>query len=362
MRMALAKKSAGLAGAILLAMLSARALIAQDAAASEPAQAVASSAALHARPQWEIAAGGTMKFEAATIRRDSSGKFKKPSFALSADDGFPPADGHFHADFPLAVYIQFAYKQWFTQKQMSALLASLPKWVLTDTYEIEARATSSMSKPTGSTTPTSAAPTKDQMRLMLQSLLVERFGLRAHFETRQQPVFLLTLARPGKMGPRLHTHAPDCNVVAQTRDAASKTTPEKATAAKSAAGKSSAAKEIFPPLCLDQALVTIPQPNHVKRTGARNMPMAVLAMYLPTMGDLDRPVVDRTGIASGVDFSLEFTPEAFLPMNTGVEADADTPTVSFQDTLSNQLGLVLVPAKAAVEVLVVDHVERPAED
>ena len=80
-----------------------------------------------------------MAFEAASIRKDTSGKFKPPSFALNADDGWPPHDGTFYADFPLIVYIQFAYKQWFTPEETRSLYAGLPKWVVSDTYEIQAQ-------------------------------------------------------------------------------------------------------------------------------------------------------------------------------------------------------------------------------
>jgi bla regulator protein BlaR1 len=304
---------------ILTAILLAMPLIAQ-------AQTTTAPTAAPAMPPWQIAAGGKMKFSLVSIHQDTSGTFKQPSFALSADDGMPPTDGNFHADFPLIVYIQFAYKQWFTDAQMRALLAPLPKWVLTDSYEIQARA--------------ARRPTKDQVRLMLQSLLADRFGLQAHFETRTVPVYLLTQIKPGKMGPRLHPHTPACGTAQPV--------------------KSPAVKDVFPPLCLDKALMTIPQADHVKLTGSRNMPLSVLAMYLPTMGDLDRPVIDRTAIKESVDFSLEFTPEAFLPMDPG--ADADTPVTSFQQALQNQLGLMLAPSKAPVDVLVIDHVERPIDN
>lgn len=290
------------------------------------------------RREWEIAAGGIMRFETASVRKDTSGNFKKPSFALSADDGLPPVDGNFHADFPLIIYIQFAYKEWFTGEQVRALLATLPKWALSDTYEIQAQA--------------AGKPSKDQMRLMLQSLLADRFGLQVHFETRRLPVFLLVMSKPGKMGPRLHPHAPSCDAAGQGSDGATKET----------AAASSAAKDAFPPLCLDRSLMTVPKPNHVKLTGSRNMTLPMLATYLPSIGDLDRPVIDRTGLVGSVDFSLEFTPEAYLPENSGVAADPDTRITSFHEALEKQLGLLLAPAKAPLDVLVVDHVERPAEN
>jgi uncharacterized protein (TIGR03435 family) len=279
-----------------------------------------------------------MRFETASVREDRSGNFKKPSFALSADDGLPPADGNFHADFPLIIYIQFAYKEWFTGEQVRALLATLPKWALSDTYEIQAQAP--------------GKPSKDQMRLMLQSLLADRFGLQVHFETRRLPVFLLVMAKPGRMGPKLQPHTPSCSTAGAGSDGEGKEAP--------AAG--SAVKDVFPPLCLDRSLMTVPKPNHVKLTGSRNMTLPVLATYLPSIGDLDRPVIDRTGLQGSIDFSLEFTPEAYLPENSGVAADPDVRITSFHEALEKQLGLLLAPAKAPLDVLVVDHVERPEEN
>jgi len=55
-------------------------------------------------------------------------------------------------------------------------------------------------------------PTKDQMRLMMQSLLAERFKSKVNFETREASVFALTLVKPGKVGPGLRPHSagPPC--------------------------------------------------------------------------------------------------------------------------------------------------------
>ena len=61
-----------------------------------------------------------------------------------------------------------------------------PDWVRSDHYDIEARA--------------AGQATKDQMRLMMQSLLAERFKLAVHWETRQAPVFALVDATPESPG------------------------------------------------------------------------------------------------------------------------------------------------------------------
>ena len=105
--------------------------------------------------------------------------------------------GVFTADFPLETYIEFAYKLWLSPEQRKTMLANLPKWVGSDRYEIHAKAEGN--------------PTKDQMRLMMQSLLAERFKLAVHFETQEVPVLAMTLIKPGKLGPKLTPHVDICD-------------------------------------------------------------------------------------------------------------------------------------------------------
>ena len=82
------------------------------------------------------------------------------------------------------------------EHQRQAMLARLPEWVTTDRYAIEARAEGN--------------PTKDQMRLMVQSLLAERFLFAAHFESRVFSALALALVKPGKAGPRLRAALRRC--------------------------------------------------------------------------------------------------------------------------------------------------------
>jgi uncharacterized protein (TIGR03435 family) len=71
------------------------------------------------------------------------------------------------------------------------------------------------------------------------------------------------------------------------------------------------------------------------------------------MATLRRPVVDKTGLAGGYDFRLDWTPEDTSEVNNGETGG------TFRDALRNQLGLKLLPQSGAVEVLVIDHVEQP---
>jgi hypothetical protein len=84
---------------------------------------------------------------------------------------------------PLWIYIAFACKLPPNDEQTRAMLAHLPKW-FGGFFEIDARAKGN--------------PSKDQMRLMMQSLLADRFKLAVHFETKEEPVYALTLVKPGK--------------------------------------------------------------------------------------------------------------------------------------------------------------------
>ncbi|HEX4228152.1 MAG TPA: TIGR03435 family protein [Bryobacteraceae bacterium] len=135
---------------------------------------------VRAQPQrdsdWQAAAGGKMAFEVASVKLDK-GPFRSPNFPLDNGNAFTPGD-RFSADFPLLTYVQFAYKVRLSPQQRESMLAHLPKWLNSDRFAIEAKA---------------AGPaTKDQMRLMMQSLLADRFGLEVHFETRETAVLAYT--------------------------------------------------------------------------------------------------------------------------------------------------------------------------
>src|ERR1700722_11871650 len=77
-------------------------------------------------PAWQRAVGGKAQFEVASIRMSAPETFSPPSFPLSADDSFMEPNGTFHADFPLTVYIEFAYKTWPTSTEFHAMIAGLP--------------------------------------------------------------------------------------------------------------------------------------------------------------------------------------------------------------------------------------------
>ena len=76
---------------------------------------------------------------------------------------------------------------------------------------------------------------------------------------------------------------------------------------------------------------------------------------------LDRTVVDRTGIAGLIDYDLSWTPD--LPPNPNAgERSPTNAGPSLFTALQEQLGLKLESSRGPVDVLVIDHVERPAPD
>jgi bla regulator protein blaR1 len=276
---------------------------------------------------WEKAAGAKMEFEVASIHLGEPGEFTPPNIALDTGNGRIPPGGQFHADFPLAVYITFAYKLWLTSEQMDTMLAHLPKWVATDRFVIDARAEGN--------------PTKDQMRLMVRSLLADRFKLAAHFETQETPVLAMVLAKPGKLGPGLkpHDQGPPCDAPLPP-----------------ASGKT---PDVFPPNC--DLYVMASGPNHTIRLGSRDTTMAQVADSLPGPGRLGRPVVDETGLTGTYDFVLNFAPKNYSSSpSPGTTVTLDSAGPTFLEAVKDQLGLKLIPKKAPVRILVIDHIEQPS--
>ncbi len=272
-------------------------------------------------PQWQIAAGGKMAFEVASVK-PSQGEFHPPNFPLDNGDAYAATGGRFSAAFALPTYIQFAYKHRFTQEQMQTMLAHLPKWVATDRFDIEAKAPGN--------------PTKDQMRLMMQSLLAERFQLVVHFETQRVPVLALTLLKPGKTGPKLRSHAdgPPCDA--------------------------SPPADTFPPRCDVYAMTR--RPGGAARLGSRNTTMDLLASLLPSEGTLGRPVLNQTGLDGRFDFTLEWTPEPSGPSPSDGAPPLDPQGPTFLQALHDQLGLKLESTIGPVRIMIVDRVERPSEN
>jgi uncharacterized protein (TIGR03435 family) len=191
-----------------------------------------------------------------------------------------------------------------------------PGWMNSDRFDIVAKVDGNPS----------TEVFRDRARLMLRTLLADRFKLMLHHETRELPMYALVVARrDGKLGPQLRpSNLADC-LAAPTPSTAS-------------------------------------DPNTVVRCGggfARTGELAARALEFSTLATTvssmaDRLVIDRTGLTGTFDWSLRWTPDP--------SASAANDSISLFTALQEQLGLKLEPTRGPVDVLVIDHAERPTED
>jgi len=284
-------------------------------------------------PQWQTAAGGKLSFEVASVRQKTPGSPYSANVDLEGSDYFPRYHGGLvTTDGLLANYIAFAYKI-EDAGQYPLLQAQLPKWAQTEQFHVEAR-------PQGN-------PTKDQIRLMMQSLLADRFRLTLHIEARQLPMYALLLDKPGKPGPQLHPHPEDGLCTAM---------PDPATPA---------VKNSTPrPFCGLIVFTDNPQLRHMRMMDfSMDQIAGGLATVGATAGGLDHiPVLDQTGLTGKFDIDLNFlrAPKAGQP--PAPEPQAEEPGPSFIEALKTQAGLKLARQIGQVNVFIIDHIESPAEN
>ncbi|MBV8730365.1 MAG: TIGR03435 family protein [Acidobacteriia bacterium] len=293
---------------------------------------------------FDVASVKPSKTPASVIIGPNQAPPRPPTFSLGPDDA-KPRGGRFYATFRLDTFIQFAYK--LAPFQTADALANTPKWLRTDRFEIEAEAQGN--------------PTKDQMRLMMQSLLADRFQLAVHFESKKVPILALRQVKAGKLGPKLvpHSQGPPCPEYRGLDLSVAPPDPR---------------KEVFPPSCVAGYLRGMP--NGIFFVGSRNTTMATAAQTFYSYGfmaaEIDRPVVDQTGLTGTFDLVIEYKPDnnnGFPPTSShapdalpGAAAPDEFGGTPFVEALRQQLGLKLVRTKAPVRMLVIDHIDRLSEN
>jgi bla regulator protein BlaR1 len=282
-------------------------------------------------PEWQTAAGGKMSFEVASVRQNKTGGKSSMNVDPTNGNSFTPTGGLYVAkNIALAEFVAFAYK--LTNRQLGTFESRVP-WSLNDLFDIEARADGN--------------PTKDQYRLMMQSLLAERFKLAMHFETREIPVHALVLVKPGKLGPQLRLHRADDPICATN-----------APIPKPGRGGSAADADGFPLAVCGATVRMVPSAPGRSKGGGRDIPMTLLADKLGGFG-ADRPVVDETGIRGNVDYSLESQLQD-ANLVPGQTSNSDDSAPDFDEALKEQLGIKMVSQKGPAEFFVVDHIEHPS--
>jgi uncharacterized protein (TIGR03435 family) len=202
-----------------------------------------------------------------------------------------------------------------------------------------------------------AGATDAQVPDMLKAMLADRFKMKAHFETKDLPVYALAIS---KNGLKMKESAPDPN--ADPADPAEKSRP--ATNVTGSGGRGGVHIEYG-----HGSFFTMAD----NKFTARRLPMSSFTEVLARFED--RPVVDKTGLTGVYDFDLEFTPEDYMAMliRSAIAAGVTMPPEALRmlsgssgDSLLNaleRLGLKLETRKAPLEVLVVDHLEKvPTEN
>ena len=211
-------------------------------------------------------------------------------------------------------------------------ISGAPKWLNAETYNVEA-------KLDGAVADKLRKLTFDQRSVeqqpMLQALLVDRFKLTLHRETKELPVYALVIA---KNGPKLQEARPG---------------------------------DTYP-----NGMKDLEGHGHgdIMRFGTgiltgQGVPIVFLVRML-SQQQLGHPVLDKTELTGKYDFTLQWTPEENrAPMfkgtrdgGQGPDNPADSSGPSIFTAIQEQLGLKLEAQKGPAEVLVIDHVERPSEN
>ncbi len=257
--------------------------------------------ALAIRPQ---ADGSTpadrQRFEVASIKRNVSGD---QNLGLN----LPSGQGFNVTNVPMLGTIMRAYQV--------KNVAAAPDWVTEERYDIEAKA--------------GGTPTSDEVNAMLRTMLRERVKLKAHIEPREIPVYALVVARPNHPGTK--PLALDCDRIQAARAAAG--------------GQATGPLGSAAPCAYTWSGMGII---------SGGITMARFAGLLDWVAG--RVVIDRTGLSGPYEFTVRFAPPS---ASVGAAAD-DRPDLF--TALRDQLGLKLEPARAPVDTLVIDHIERPTEN
>jgi uncharacterized protein (TIGR03435 family) len=222
-----------------------------------------------------------------------------------------------------------------------------PGWLNNERYDIVAKV------PPGAT--------KEQFRLMLQNLLAERFQVSLHHETKELPMYALTV---GKGGVKMK-ESPDAPP-APTDDAGGGPKPVAygAPPTRPVIGKDGMPQ--MPPGGMRGGMM-VSMNGSLARMQANGIQIAQLVNFLANQ--LSRPVVDQTGLTARYDVMLDFAPEGHglmggpMPGGGGGGEGNDQSGPNLVTSVQEQLGLKLEARKGPVDLLVIDRAEKtPTEN
>jgi uncharacterized protein (TIGR03435 family) len=255
-------------------------------------------------------------FEAASVRQNKSG---------DRNGGYSSGSGRltFRNSF-LRGMILWAFKLDAPQ------LIGGPGRLDTDRFDVVAKA--------GATT------TDDDLRVMTQNLLVQRFALKIHTETRSLPIYALVMARAdGQLGPSLH--AINCGSVSNGQPPCGPDAFNGRGRPTGAGGGGDGIREYF-------------SGEHTAAGESMSSVGTIPGFASMLSRILKRPVVDRTGLEGRFDIKLRYT----LPGSAEGAGDPAESAPEIFTAVQEQLGLKLEATRGPVEVLVIDSAEHPKND
>ncbi len=286
--------------------------------------------------------GGLTEFEVASIKPAAPQAVNQFRVMMRGGPGSPDPGQLTYTNVSLKNILTNAYG-------VKTFQISGPAWLDTDRFDLLAKI------PKGAT--------KDDLKVMLQNLLAERFKLTLHREKKDLPIYALVVA---KNGPKLKEASDDA---AAAPDAPPPPPP---------GGRVTVGKDGFPqmPKGGRGGLMMMMNNGRLRLVGNKQPVSAMTDMLSNQLG---RPVVDMTGLTGKYDFTLDFMPEegqmmkgpmgAMPPPPPGAgpgpgDAGLDSPSpANLFTALQEQLGLKLEPKKGSIDLLVIDHIEKtPTEN
>ena len=253
-----------------------------------------------------------------------------------------PSTGRFEAtNVPAKLIIEFAYNV------KGPELSGGPAWISSEHYDVDAKIDDAQAEQMRKLSPDDR---DEQLRLMLQSLLADRFGLKLSRQMKDLPIYNLVVA---KSGPKFH----------ESKDSGPPIDPS----APPPQPPTGAGPQTRPRMGPGMAMM---RPGEVLIDG----PVSRLADILTRI--VGKEVVDKTGLTANYDIKHDWMPDhaegGMMGGGPGPgpgpggppPADAPPPpdpnAPDLFTALQEQLGLKLESAKAPVETFVIDHIERPS--
>ena len=180
-----------------------------------------------------------------------------------------------------------------------------------------------------------------QAPAMLRTLLVQRFSLRTHTETRDVPVYALKVANGGRFGPKFRPSQHNCDEwVKRVREANSFVLGNGVAEPSDADGKSWCRSNPF-------------DKDGLSARGAGTIAQLIRSVQ----AFADRPLVDMTSLAGNFEWDVKFVRASVSGKET-----PDSNVSEMFTAFREQLGLTLAPQLAPYELLVIDRVQMPTPD